>query len=105
MQEVNLTAPVLVQAQVEGNHGILMPWWAFLQWVSWHFAADFFSGEVGYGYVKYIFCQTTVTVYLSVQVTTGMVIKGMVKARRSGGFNLLHQGLDPTISRSIRRII
>lgn len=47
-QEVNLTAPVLVQAQVEGNHGILMPWWAFLQWVSWQpwHSSDFFSGEV-----------------------------------------------------------
>lgn len=54
-QEVNLTAPVLVQAQVEGNHGILMPWWAFLQWVSWHFAADFFQEKL-FGDMLSIFC-------------------------------------------------
>ncbi|CAK9000576.1 Protein O-glucosyltransferase 2 (Endoplasmic reticulum resident protein 58) (ER protein 58) (ERp58) (KDEL motif-containing protein 1) (Protein O-xylosyltransferase POGLUT2) [Durusdinium trenchii] len=30
--EINLTVPVLVQAQPEGCNGILMPWWAFLQW-------------------------------------------------------------------------
>lgn len=47
-QEVNLTAPVLVQAQVEGNHGILMPWWAFLQWVSWQpwHSTDFFQEKL-----------------------------------------------------------
>eukprot|EP00435_Cladocopium_sp_Y103_P052835 s57_g16.t1 len=30
--EVDLTVPVLVQAQPERCRGILMPWWAFLQW-------------------------------------------------------------------------
>lgn len=32
VSEVDLTVPVLVQAQPANCRGILMPWWAFLQW-------------------------------------------------------------------------
>ena len=34
LPEVNLTVPVLAQAQLEGIGGILMPWWAFMQ-IDW----------------------------------------------------------------------
>lgn len=59
-QEVNLTAPVLVQAQVEGNHGILMPWWAFLQWVSWQLwhSTDFFHEKLFRDMLSIYFCST-----------------------------------------------
>lgn len=83
-QEVNLTAPVLVQAQVEGNRGILMPWWAFLQWVSWRKCIQqiLFQEKLFRDMLSIYFCQSTRGWFLG---TASLVS--------------FHQGLDSTISR------